>query len=45
MGDYFEDYLVEEAKALEMTVVEVMAWKPPEQSRRRGRRRRKTKSV
>jgi len=40
MGDYFEDYLAEEAKALGMTVAEVMAWKPPEQPRRRGGRRR-----
>ena len=40
MGDFFEDYLVEEVKALDMTVAEVMAWKPPEQPRRRGRRRR-----
>ena len=45
MGDYFEDYLVEEAKALEMILAEVMAWKPPEQPRRRGRRRRKTKGA
>lgn len=40
MGDYFEDYLAEEAKALGMTVAEVMAWKPPEMPRRRGGRRR-----
>jgi hypothetical protein len=29
MGDYFEDYLVEEANALGMTASEVMAWQPP----------------
>jgi hypothetical protein len=30
MGDYFEDYLGEEAKALGMSVDQVMAWRPPE---------------
>ena len=30
MGDYFEDYLAEEAKALGMSVDQVMAWRPPE---------------
>ena len=30
MGDYFEDYLAEEAKALGMSVARVMAWRPPE---------------
>ena len=39
MGDYFENYLAEEAKAIGKTVAEVMAWTPPEQPRRRGRRR------
>lgn len=38
LGDYFEGYLAEEAKALEITVTDVMAWKPPAQVRRRGRR-------
>ena len=42
MGDYFEDYLAEEAKALGMTVAEVMAWQPPEKPGRRGGRRRRT---
>ncbi len=40
MGDYFENYLAEEAKALGMSLDQVMAWTPPEQSRGRGRRRR-----
>jgi len=40
MGDYFEDYLVEEAKALGMTVAEVMAWQQPQQPGRRSGRRR-----
>jgi len=30
MGDYFEDYLGEEAKALGMSVDQVMAWRQPE---------------
>jgi hypothetical protein len=45
MGDYFEDYLAEEAKALGMTVAEAMAWKPPAQPYRRGGRRRGTQAV
>lgn len=42
MGDYFENYLAEEAKALGLTVAEVMAWTPPERPHRRGGRRRST---
>jgi hypothetical protein len=37
MGDYFEGYLAEEAKAVGMTVQQVLAWTPPE--RARGRRK------
>jgi hypothetical protein len=37
MGDYFEDYLAQEAKALGMTVEQVMAWTPPEKTS--GRRK------
>jgi hypothetical protein len=37
MGDYFEGYLAEEAKALGMSVEQVMAWTPPERTKR-GRR-------
>jgi hypothetical protein len=40
MGDYFGDYLAEEAKVLGMTVPEVMVWNQSEQPRRRGGRRR-----
>jgi hypothetical protein len=39
MGDYFEAYLVEEAKALGMSVDAVMAWTPPEKPKGRGRRK------
>ena len=44
LGDYFEEYLFEEAKALDMSVAQVMAWKPPEQGSRNGQARNK-KSV
>lgn len=37
MGDYFENYLAEEAKALGLTVAEVKAWTPPEKTS--GRRK------
>ena len=39
MGDYFENYLAEEAKALEMSVEQVMAWTPPEKPKSRGRQK------
>ena len=39
MGDYFADYLTEEAKALRKTVAEVIAWSPPARAQGRGRRR------
>jgi hypothetical protein len=39
MGDYFEGYLAEEAKALGMSVNEVMAWTPPEKGMKSGRRK------
>jgi hypothetical protein len=45
MGDYFENYLAEEAKALGMTVAEVMAWQPTEQPRRRSGRRRRIEAA
>jgi hypothetical protein len=45
MGDYFDKYLAEEAKAVGMTVSQIMAWTPPEQPRRRGGRRRETPAV
>ena len=42
MGDYFERYLAEEAKALGMSVDEVMAWTPPEKAKRAGRKKKVT---
>lgn len=38
MGDYFEGYLAEEAKALGLTVADVMAWTPPAKVARRKAR-------
>ena len=40
MGDYFEGYLAEEAKALGMSVEQVMAWTPPAKASGRGRKKR-----
>jgi hypothetical protein len=34
MGDYFESYLAEEAKVLDMSVEQVMAWTPPEKMKK-----------
>jgi SAM-dependent methyltransferase len=34
MGDYFHDYLTEEAKALGLTVAKVMAWTPPAKTKK-----------
>ena len=39
MGDYFEGYLAEEAKALGMSVEQVMAWTPPEKPKKAGRKK------
>lgn len=39
MGDYFENYLAEEAKALGMSVDQVMAWTPPPKTRMAGRKK------
>ncbi len=39
MGDYFEGYLAEEAKALGMSVEQVIAWKPPEKPKKAGRKK------
>jgi hypothetical protein len=39
MGDYFDNYLAEESKALGMTVAEVMAWQPAARPRRTRRLR------
>jgi N-6 DNA Methylase len=40
-GDYFEGYLVEEAKVLGVTLDEVMAWRPSAKVNCRGRKRTK----
>lgn len=38
MGDYFENYLAEESKALGMNVDQVMAWTPPANAKKAGRK-------
>ena len=40
MGDYFANYLAEEAKALGMSVEEVVKWVPPEKTKKAGRKAR-----
>ena len=42
MGDYFENYLAEEAKVIGKTVEEVMAWTPPAKAKKTRKRRKKT---
>ncbi len=42
MGDYFEGYLAEEAKALGMSVEQVMDWKPEKGVNTKARRTRRT---
>jgi hypothetical protein len=39
MGDYFAKYLAEEAKALGMSVDQVMVWTPPEKPKKAGRKK------
>ncbi len=39
MGDYFEAYLAEEAKALQMSAEQVIGWTPPEKVNGRGRKK------
>ena len=41
MGDYFEGFIDEEARALSLTHESIRAWAPPEGRRRRGGRRKK----
>jgi len=41
MGDYFENYLAEEAKAIGKTVEEVMAWTPPAKAKKTRKKRKK----
>jgi hypothetical protein len=42
MGNYFEEYLAQEAKSLNMSVEQVLAWQPPAKANGRGRRRSRT---
>lgn len=42
LGDFFESHLETEAKALNMTVAEVMAWKPSVSAKKTRERRKKT---
>ena len=39
MGDYFEGFIDEEARALSLTREAIRAWAPPEVESRRGRRK------
>lgn len=43
LGDYFEGHLETEAKALNMTPADVMAWQPPASAKKTRKRRKKTK--
>ena len=42
MGDYFEGFIDEEARALSLTHESIRAWAPPEGRGRRGRRKTST---
>jgi len=42
MGDFFQQFVEDEARAMEMTLNEIRAWTPPVQSRTRGRKKRNT---
>ena len=39
MDEVFEGFVIEEARALNMTIDEVKAWQPPQRAGGRGRRR------
>jgi hypothetical protein len=40
MGDYFEEFVRDEASALELTVADIRGWEPPrKKGKRRGGRR------
>ncbi|MDP3627242.1 MAG: BREX-2 system adenine-specific DNA-methyltransferase PglX [Hydrogenophaga sp.] len=39
MGDYYESFVTDEARALQFTLDDLRAWKPPVTAVRRGRRR------
>jgi hypothetical protein len=42
MGDFFQQFVEDEARAMEMTVDQIREWTPPVQSRTRGRKKRNT---
>ena len=42
MGDFFQQFVEDEARAMEMTMDEIRGWTPPVQSRTRGRKKRNT---
>ena len=38
MGDYFENFVEQEARALGLTPADIRSWKPPQRTGGRGRR-------
>jgi hypothetical protein len=42
MGDFFQQFVEDEARMMEMTLDDIRAWTPPVQSRTRGRKKRNT---
>ncbi len=49
MGDYFEDFVDEEARALGLSVEQIKAWTPPKKtrtgkSRKKAARKKKTET-
>jgi hypothetical protein len=42
MGDFFQQFVEDEARAMEMTLADIRTWTPPVQSRTRGRKKRIT---
>jgi len=42
MGDFFQQFVEDEARAMEMTLDQIRGWTPPVQSRTRGRKKRNT---
>jgi hypothetical protein len=42
MGDFFQQFVEDEARTMEMTLNDIRAWSPPVQSRTRGRKKRIT---
>ena len=42
MGDFFQQFVEDEARAMEMTMDQIREWTPPVQSRTRGRKKRNT---